>query len=86
MSRILSFLTRTYIIDKLIPIHWSGLFDNSWKYHLASFKLFNCNHCQVFWFSSFILYFILPYFGLNELSLNEVLLYSIINYNLSKAN
>ena len=85
-ARIFSFFLKKYIVEKLIPNHWKGLFDDSWRYKIASFKLWHCTHCHVFWFSALFFYFILPILGFNQLLLNEILLYSLINYNISQAN
>lgn len=84
LSRLFSLITMN-ILTKIIPNKWRILYDDSLKFKIATFKLFECKHCQVFWFSCLI-FSILPQFALIELSLTEVLLYSLINYNVSQSN
>lgn len=81
----LSSLISMKILSKVIPNQWRILYDDSLKFKIATFKLFECKDCQVFWFSCLI-FLILPQFFSIELSPNEILIYSLINYNVSQSN
>ena len=84
LARLFSLISMN-VLRKVIPNKWRILYDDSLKFKVATFKLFECKDCQVFWYSCLI-FLILPQFFSIELSPNEILIYSLINYNVSQGN